>query len=180
MATIGHNDRLGESWRHWRREEETMQGREVVAWVLAALGVGVGVGTTVSAKRPAPAAAHAPAAPRDVPIPDGSSPILNALRWQEDEKARVGAAERAYLGRIGAKEEPTAWPREFFHSREDILNFLEKERGTSWAKEQGLLPEQHAWIRVAPLRDAGNGYQTLDVSITGKPTVFIISPPRAP
>ncbi len=154
-----------------------MQGREVVAWVLAALGVGVGVGTTVSAKRPSPAAAHASAAPRTVPIPEGSSPILDTLRWQEDEKARVRAAEGAYLGRIGAKEEPTEWSREFFHSREDILRYLQTEAGTRWTKTVGLLPDQLSWVRVAPLRDVGNGYQALDASISGKPTIFIVSPP---
>ena len=155
-----------------------MQGREVVAWVLAALGVGAGVGATVIAKRPAPPATHALAAPQAVPIPDGtSSPALNALRWQQDEEARVRAAERAYLVRIGAKEEPAVWPGEFFHSREDILRYLQTEAGTRWTKTVGLLPEQLAWVRVAPLRDAGNGYQALDASISGKPTIFIVSPP---
>jgi len=161
-----------------------MQGREVAAWVLAALGIGAGVGATIVGWRSTPVPSKQAVTGRGVTVIDGPSPTVAqilARRKEEDERARARAlaAEADPLRKPDATAERDAGQTPVFRSREDVVRYLATDSGKQWMGQQGLLPEQIALARVSPLRDAGDGYRALDVSVPGMPFVFILSPPPA-
>ncbi len=156
-----------------------MQGREVAAWVLAALGIGAGVGATIVGWRSTPVPSEPAVTGRGVTVIDGPSPTVQRILKDRAERARALAAEADPLRKPDATAERGVGQTPVFRSREDVVRYLATDSGKQWMRQQGLLPEQIVLARVSPLRDAGDGYRALDVSVPGMPFVFILSPPPA-
>lgn len=147
-----------------------MQGREVAAWVVAAVGFGVAIGAFVNAKRPpAPIVVAAP-------TPAPSSPAVEILLEMEEERHRARIVEATRLVQVASTDRSAGHFEAPFYNRQDLVGFFRTAWGLRWARDRRISAAQLALVETAPFLELGAGFRVIDITGYGRPVVLRLAP----